>query len=272
MTAYTGYLTRMAHYSAPRDTAPGVNPEHTHPEPDPDIFDPRPAATPDQGGDVWNPTENGFTSGDQVQPVRHWYNGQLAVPTNVPYGTAQQAMQDRMMVDHSDTNFRPDGIRLYQHATEGETIDYEPGRMPWNAGQTLPEDVQYLANGDNSYDQINQPNEVYGGDPANVGRYRLGARWAMFGLYENPHGKFGQDANLRAYTGLTPQFPDTKTQHNQDAAPYTPNSSGTATWVLPQFQVPRLFSLPSETSLTDYTVASEDASVSSPYASDDGRL
>lgn len=256
MTAYSGYFLRMAHYSASNDVVPGVNPEHTHPEPDPDPFDPRPDTPANQAHDVWNPGEDGFASGEQVQDIRHWYDGQLSVPSNVPYGTAQQAMQERMMVDHSPVNFRRDTIRLYQHASEGNSIEYVPGRMPQNAGSTLPEDVQYLANGRNSYDQTNQPNEVYSGDPVNVGRYRLGAKINMFGLYDTPTGRFGQDALLRAYTGLTPQFPDDKIQHNQEAAPYTPNSSGTACWLTPQFQTISDFTLPSETALSDYTLGS----------------
>lgn len=257
MTAYTGYLTKMAHYATANDVAPGVNPDHTHPQPEPDIFDPHPEVPSTQGGDVWNPAENGFASDAQVQPITHWYNGQLSVPSNVEYGTAQQAMQERMMADHEHVNYQSDSIRLYQHATEGESIEFVAGRSPWIAGQSLPDDVQYLANGKNAYDQTNQPNEVYSGDAVNVGRYRLGYKINLFGKYEYPIGKFGQDALLRAYTGLTPIFPADKNQMNTDAAPYTPNSSGTATWTTPQYQDPSLFTLPSETQMTDFVTASE---------------
>jgi hypothetical protein len=260
MTAYSGYLTRLAHFSRSNDVVPGVNPEHTHPEPDPDPFDPRPDTPDYQAHDAWMPVEDGFASGESVQDIRHWYDGQLSVPSNVPYGVGQQAMQERMMADHAPVNYRRDSIRLYQHESEGNSIEYVPGRMPQNAGSSLPEDVQYLANGRNSYDQINQPNEVYAGDPANVGRYRVGAKINMFGLYNNPLGKFGQDALLRAYTGLTPMFPDNKTQHNQTAAPYTPNSSGTATWVMPQYQDISTFTLPSETAMSDFTTGNAQVS------------
>jgi hypothetical protein len=253
MTAYTGYLTRMAHFSAAADVAPGVNPEHEHPDPDPDIFDPKPGTPAQQGGDVWMPAEVGFASEMQVQPITHWYNGQLAVPSSVPYGTAQLAMQERMMADHEQANYRPDTIRLYQHATEGQTIDYVKGRAPQNAGTTLPDGAQYLANGRNSYDQTNVPNEVYSADE---GRYRLGYKINDWGEYRYPIGRFGQDAQLRAYTGLTPTFPADKPAVT-DAAPYTPNSSGTTTWTTPQWQVPSLFGLPSETQVTDYTTSAE---------------
>lgn len=254
---YSGYLTRSAaHFSIAGDVAPGVNPDHTHPAPEPDIFDPQPTPPAKQGGDVWMPGEVGFVSGDQVQPITHWYAGQLAVPSNVPYGTAQQVMQDRMMADHMPVNYRRDSIRLYQHDSEGETISYVVGRTSQEAGESLPESVQYLANGQNAFDQTNLPNEVYAGDPANVGRYRLGYDVNYFGEYKYPIGKFGLDTMLRAYTGLTPIVPAEKTQMNQNAAPYTPNSSGTATWVNGQYQVPSLFALPSETEMTDYTTAS----------------
>jgi hypothetical protein len=273
MTAYTGYLTRAAHYSLPGDSAPGVNPDHEHPSPEPDPFNPVPQTPADQTGDVWNPTENGFASDWEIAPVTHWFNGAPAVPTNVPYGTAQQAMQDRMMADHSVIHYVPDSIRLYQHASEGVQIEWVPGREPQHAGESVGDNEAYLMMGRNSYDVTNQPNpDVYGGDAVNTGRYRLGLKTTMFGLYENPLGKFGQDASLHAYTGLTPQFPADKNQMNNEAAPYTPNSSGTATWTMPQYNVPRLFSLPSETAMTDYTTASENVSSDTGFDSDDGRL
>lgn len=270
MGAYTGYLARMGHYSAPGDVAPGVNAEHTHPSPEPDPFNPQPAVPANQADDVWNPTEEGFTTGDAPEPVAHWFNGYPAVPSSMPsYGAGQQEMQNRMLMDHSVVHYTPDSIRLYQHASEGVSINWETGRSPQHAGESVGDSESYLMMGRNSYDVTNQPNEVYSADQ---GRYRLGTRISMFGLYDSPTGKFGQDASLRAYTGLTPQFPADKIQMNQDAAPYTPNSSGTATWTLPSFQVPRLFGLPSETSITDYTVATEDVNTSSGFISDDGRL
>ena len=270
MTAYSGYLIRKGHYSLPGDVAPGVNAEHTHPSPDPDIFDPQPNVPASQSGDVWNPTEEHFASPNSPERVAHWFNGTPAVPSSMAsYGAGQQLMQDRMMDDHCISHYEPDSVRLYQHATEGVSIGWETGRAPQHAGESVGESEQYLMMGRNSYDATNQPNEVYSADQ---GRYRLGTRIAMFGLYENPIGKFGQDASLRAYTGLTPQFPSDKTQMTENAAPYTPNSSGTATWTLPSFQVPRLFALQSETSMTDYTVTTQDAAVSSDFATDDGRL
>lgn len=269
MAAYTGFLARKGHYSLPGDVAPGVNPEHTTPSPEPDPFDPQPTPPANQSGDVWMPTEDHYASTHSVERIAHWHNGVAPVPSNVPYGTAQQEMQNRLMQNHGVVHYQPDSIRLYQHQSEGVSIDYEIGRSPQHAGESVGETEQYLMMGSNSYDVTNQPNEVYSADQQ---RYRLGTRIAMFGLYENPIGKFGQDASLRAYTGLSPQFPDVKTQHNVTAAPYTPNSSGTATWTLPSFQIPSMFTLQSESSLSEYTIASQDATVISEFVDNDGRL
>lgn len=260
---YSGIATRAAHYSS-RPAPAGVNSDHTTPSPEPDPFNPQPDVPPNQAGTVLA-QDTPFHGGGLNQPslaaqgISHWYNGQPAVPSGVPYARAQQAMQERFMIDHSDANYVPDSIRLYQHATEGQANEFVIGRMPVAAGQTISDGpLAGLANGKNSYDQTQAPNEVYSGDAANVGRYRLGVKTNMFGLYESPIGKFGQDASLRAYTGLTPALPYDKAPL-QNTAPYTPNSTGTASW-LPAvpYQVPSLFSLPTETAITDYSTTVQD--------------
>ena len=273
MGVYSGALVRAAHYSQ-RPPPPGLAADHFTGATEPDIFDPKVETPGTQSGTVW-PTPRDFAPLSNMPnlaqvPVSHWYDGVAPVPSSVPYGVAQQEMQNRMMKDHAVANYVPDSIRLYQHATEGLVIDWRPGRMPQNAGEDPGENLQYLVNGRNSYDHTNQPNEVYTGDPANVGRYRLGLKQQMFGLYEYPLGKFGQDSIVHAYMGLNPQFPYEKPVMS-DTAPYTPNSTGTAHWQPARpFQIPSNFALPSETAMTDYaTVAAPD------YQSDfieDGRL
>lgn len=271
--AYSGALVRSAHYS--RRPPPNIHPDHLSGEVEPDIFAAH-VATPDrQSGTVW-PSPQQFTPLSNMPnlaqvPVTHWFDGVAPVPTNVPYGTAQQEMQDRMMVDHSDTNYVPDSIRLYQHETEGMLTEWNVGRMPQNAGEDPGEDLQYLVNGKNSYDHTNQPNEVYQGDAANVGRYRLGVKTNVYGLYEYPMGKFGQDSLVHAYTGLHPQFPNEKPVM-RNTSPYTPNSTGTAHWAPARSnQTPSNFGLPSETAMTDYATVSN-SGYSSDFVSDDGRL
>lgn len=260
---YSGATARNAHYSR-RPSVPGLNRDHTTPDPKPDPFNPQPDVPPHQTGTVLiNETDNAGQSHApnlaQI-PVSHWYNGQPPVPSDVPFGVAQQAMQERLMVDHSDTNYVPDTIRLYLHATEGQRNDWLIGRMPQNAGEDPGEHLKYLVAGKNSYDYTNPPNEVYTGDAANVGRYRLGVKTNVWGTYDTPVGRFGQDAQMHAYTGLTPALPYDKPPM-QDTAPYTPNSTGTAHWAPAAFaQLPSLFALPSETALTDYATVTNTSS------------
>lgn len=255
---YSGAATRSAHYAV-RPPVPGVNADHITPDPEPDPFNPVPDTPSAQTGDVWTVEVSSAGPSNQPNlaqvPVSHWYAGEHAVPSGEPYGRAQQAMQERMMVDHADTNYVPDGIRLYQHASEGMAYEWQLGRLPREAGITVPENAEWLMAGHNGYDQTNVPNEVYQGDPANVGRYRVGVKTNMFGLYESPIGKFGQDAQLHAFTGLIPALPYEKAPM-ENTAPYTPNSTGTAHWFpTPSYQTPSMFSLPSETAITDYSAA-----------------
>lgn len=255
---YSGYTTRAAHFSS-RPSVPGVNDDHFHPDPEPDPFNPQPVPPASQAGTVWsqdNPTHTAHSDESLVtQGISHWYAGQAPVASGVPYGTAQQAMQERMMVDHEDSNYIPDSARLYQHFSEGMANLFTVGRPAQNANEDPGANLQYLVNGTNSYDHTNEPNEVYAGAPENVGRYRLGLNLQTFGLYETPLGKFGQDASLRAYTGLTPAFPVDKPQMT-NTAPYTPNSTGTTHWApaVPN-QWPSMFALPADTVMTDYTAS-----------------
>lgn len=271
-TPYSGQTVRSAspHYDY-RPPPPGLDPDHFTGEVEPDIFNPVPDQPTGQQGTVWTDVDNsaghsGYRSLAEI-PVHHWYDGLPPVRNGVPYEVAQQEMQNRLMVDHSPVNYEHDGIRFYQHASEGTQIDWVDGRMPQYAGQTLDGPLAALANGKNAYDQTNTPNEVYAGDSANVGRYRLGKKAVMFGKYTYPIGKFGQDALLRAYSGLTPQFPANKRQWMDVAAPYTPNSSGAnGFWApAPSNQAPSNFALPSETAITDYGVAAQTDATSTEF-------
>lgn len=258
-TPYSGQVSRAAHYDF-RPPVPGIGPDHFTGDVEMDPFNPVPDHVAGQEGTVWSVTSDtesanpsGFRSLAEI-PVDHWYAGQASVPSGIPYGQAQQALQERMMVDHAEVNFVPDQYRLYQHASEGTVIQWFDGRASQYAGETIDGPLGGLANGRNGYDQTNAPNEVYTGDSANVGRYRLGKKINMFGEYRYPIGKFGQDASLRAYTGITPTFPAEKRQFQTTAAPYTPNSSGATAYWTPATpnQVPTVFGLPSETAMTDF--------------------
>lgn len=257
---YSGTATRTARYNT-RPPVQGVNADHFNPDPEPDPFNPVPDTPPNQGGSVLNqdaPFHSAGTPNLADVPIHHWYDGQAAVPSNVETASRMQAMQERMMVDHADTNYVPDGIRLYQHASEGQANEFQVGRMPVAAGATIPDGpLAGLGNGKNSYDQTNGTTEVYGAGESNVGRYRLGVKTNITGLYESPLGKFGQDALIHSYTGLSPALPQDKPPM-QNTAPYTPNSTGTAHWFPTQSnQIPSLFSIPSETALTDFATVSD---------------
>jgi hypothetical protein len=261
---YSGFSVQAAHFDF-RPPPPGLAVDHFTGATEPDPFNPVPDTPAGQEGTIWHDLDDQVEPSGQPNlaavPVSHWFPGQNAVPSGVPYGTAQQAMQERMVEDHSQVNYVPDSIRLYQHASEGTAAEFTSGRMPIARGTTLPADAQFLANGRNSFDQINQPNEVYGsGGESNVGGYRLGVKTNLWGLYESPMGRFGQDALLHAYTGLTPQFPAEKHQMNEIAAPYTPNSSGANGYWGPanSWQAPSMFGIPSETSITDFSTQAAD--------------
>lgn len=275
--AYSGAAVRAAHFAV-RPSVPGINADHTNPDPEPDPFNPQPIPPSDQAGTVWATAQDFAQISNQPNlaqvPVSHWYDGQPPVQSGTgheftPQAQRLQAFQERMLVDHSDTNYVPDGVRLYQHATEGVMFDDFVGRLPRSAGQTIPDGpLAGLQYGRNSYDAVNQPNEVYSGDDANVGRYRLGRKINQWGVYGNPIGKFGQDAWLRSYTGLYPQLPVDKPQMT-NTAPGTPNSTGTAHWApAPPNQVPSFFGLPSETAVTDYSQAQQH--FVSDFVDDDG--
>ena len=176
-----------------------------------------------------------------------------------------------MVSNHAQVDpARPDTSRKYRHATQGRSIEVTPGRRPWQTGEEVPDGSAYLQMGTNAYDRTNVPNEVYAGDAANVGRYRLGNRFEMYGLYTLP-GKVGLDTHLRAHTELAPAFPVDKPKL-ADTAPYTPSSRGTDTWILGQFQIPSLFSPPSETVMTDREVAQGAGTFSGGGFDDRGRL
>lgn len=264
--AYSGSLVRSAHFAF-RPPVPGVNPEHERPDPDPDPFTPMQEGVQPAAFDVWQPADVSVHTEMQQRPISHWGHLQAPVPSSVPSEVAGIAATARMIATHSAVDYRPDVYVPYKHADQGRIIEWTPGREPWQAGESVPDESAYLQAGRNAYDRTNEPNEVYGGDAPNVGRYRLGNRTEDFGVYEF-WTKQGQDAELRAYTGLEPAFPVDKPRV-EDSAPYTPNSSGTQTWTLDAFQVPSMFGLPSETASTDYEAATE-GSYWAPSGFDDG--
>lgn len=249
---YSGAAMRAAHFAF-RPPVPGVNPEHEHPDPDPDPFQPQQAAT-GQAGDVFQMEDYSVHTEMQDRPVSHWGFLQAPVPSSVPREVAGIAATARMLANHACVDYRPDQYPVYKHGDQGRTIQWQGGRPPWQAGESVPDDVAYLVMGKNAYDQTQAPNEVYSAD---AGRYRLQTSIVDFGEYTFVQ-KQGQDAELRAYSGLHPDLPQDKPQM-EGTAPYTPNSTGTANFLTPAFQVPSMFGTPSETALTDYEASTGDS-------------
>jgi hypothetical protein len=269
-TPYTGTLVRTAHF-AYRPPVPGINPDHEHPQPEPDPFNPVPPGA-DQGSTatVWQPQDLPVHTDMRVGPRPHSTPLQPPVPSNVHGFERDNAATARMLANHALVEYRPDKYPTYKHATQGVSIDWYTGREPRDAGISVPDNASFLVMGKNAFDATNSPNEVYSGDAPNVGRYRLQANEQQWGLYDTPQARFGQDGWLRAYEGLSPQFPADKPRV-PDSAPYTPNSSGTTTWLQSQWQVPSLFALPSETATTDFQTAAAAPDTSGSF-DDGGRL
>ncbi|MFV6033161.1 hypothetical protein [Streptomyces sp. NPDC056264] len=249
--AYTGALSQQAHF--PRYiSVPGVSGGHVQPTEDPDPFEPAQPNVQQTTVDAWLPQEPSFHTDMQVKPRTHWADLQQPVPSNIEGPDEDLAATARMLANHSVVDFRPDQYIPYRHATEGRTIEYTEGRRP------VEPSMEALLAGQNSYDFTNHPSEVYGGE-----RYRLGTRIEDFGHYEF-WTQQGQDAWLRAYSGLEPAFPVDKPRV-ENSAPYTPNSSGTTTWLLSPFQDPSSFALPSETSISDFALGNGSGAVNQDF-------
>lgn len=233
---------------------PGVRTTTDPVEQPADIFAPAPVE-PDPAAietDVWGETDDTPNSDYQLIEADHWADRSDPLPLNVVPYDATFVGQDRMVLDHSALDYRQNLMPTYKHASQGRTFDYIQGRAPQNAGEDVPEDMQYLVAGRNSYDFTNQPSDVYQGD-----RYRLGWETAEFGHYDY-HTQQGQDAQLRSYEGQAPTFPVDKPPV-ANPTPMIPNSSGTQTWVMPQAMDVSDFAIPGEDGITDYSLTLDDA-------------
>lgn len=275
-TAYSGYLGRAAHF-AMRPPVPGISATHEHPVDDGDIFQPQPDTPAGQAGDTWGVVPEEAGDGTfPYQAMSHWADLAAPVPMNVPSGVAGQTATDRMIQNHcvEDANLGvfPNPLSqypLFHGADETHSVDWTQGRGSMDVG-SVGDDMAYLVMGRNSYDQTNEPNEVYSAEPSGGGRYRLGTLSQIWAGHEF-WTKQGQDPDVRAYTGLVPWTPVAK-ERVPNSAPYTPNSSGTSTWLLDAFRRPSAFSLPSETSVTDYELSSDQPPADTTGFLEDTRL
>lgn len=258
--AYSGALVRSAHFAF-RPPVPGISPTHEQPVDSGDIFNPVPDTPADQAHDLWAPRDVSAYSGRAQRPFSHWAELEPPVPSNVHSWQSGQAATDRMIANHSVADYQPESNPPYLTGDQGRTIEWITGRESLEDSDAVPENVSYLVAGKNAYDFTNHPNEVYSADQGNR---RLGVWTPLFGRHDF-WTKQGQDADMRAYTGLTPAAPYDKPRV-PDSSPYTPNSSGTTTWTLPTYQDVSMFTAPSETVITDYAVQNEAGLVS--YSND----
>jgi hypothetical protein len=250
-SAYSGALVRSAHFAF-RPPVPGISPNHETQTETGDIFNPVPETPENQGGDAWMPRDASAYSDVQQRPFSHWAGLEEPVPSNVHLTEANQAATDRMLENHSRLDYVPDLYPPYLAAGMGRSIEWITGRTSLEDTDSVPDNMSYLVAGKNAYSFTNGQTEVYSADQGNR---RLGVWTPLFGRYDF-WTKQGQEADLRAYTGLTPSAPYDKPRI-PDSSPYTPNSSGTTTWVQPSYQDVSLFTAPNETVITDYTVQTE---------------
>lgn len=268
MNAYSGAVTRAAHYGR-YTPVQGYDPSHTDGRNDPELFGNEPTPPSGQTGDVWLPQDHTAATDMRDEPIHHWTTLHPPVPSNVLTEDRVQVWQERMLANHSRDHYRPDTARAYTHATVSKTILYTRGRAPWVAGEDVPDNLAYLVvgrRGHNAYDRLNPPHEMYSQDE---GRYRLGGLFQHFAGYDQ-NAKNGQDGYLRAYEGLSPQFPVEKPRI-EGTQPVIPNSRGTARWLTDAFQFPRSFTPPEESAGTDYALGIQGPDVASEFM-EDGRL
>ncbi len=260
---YSGNLVRTAHY--PRYTSVGgVDPGHAQVRREHELFEPdiTTEGVPSSGPSLWQPVDVTPQTGAGVPAYNH--NGSMArpLPMDADAGpAAQYRSNDRMVAAHGLVDYVPDTrAPFFQAATQAVDIDFVQGAAP------APPSMEAFVTGPNSYEFSNPANEVYSGD-----RWRLGQDIVIFGRYDY-WTKQGQEAQLRAVEMEEPQFP-INTGPIKDPAPYSPWSSGLAYFHQTSFNVPRLFAPPSETGISDLTMAQQSDEPSSPSDfANDGRL
>jgi hypothetical protein len=244
MAAYTGALARAAYYSDDL-RPPGATPDHGLPVVGDDAFKPPHPEAEVNAGVVWADEYEPAPMGDGPSlPTSH--TGIRAAP--VPLGTREWrlAYTGALIDAHSHVEYISDAKARYVPATKGTTYEYSPDEGPRDTGVT---GADWFMVGRNAYDVSNPPTSMYDG-----GRYRLGRRKVILGDYDQP-GKYGQDAELRATQFRAPYLPqDTPPVANPTGR--TRNSSGTATWVLPSFNVPQLYATPQKEAPTDLALDS----------------
>jgi hypothetical protein len=230
---------------------------HDHYQPTNALFEPG-QNVPAVESTVWTPYDVAPQSGRMVPEPNHVGITARPVQSGIPRELADYTHQDRVIAAHEVDSYDPYQSPPFRNSPQGRSISWVKGRLP-----AAPAMEAFLV-GRNGYDVSNPPSEVYGGE-----RYNLGHETVIFGTYEYWQ-KQGQDATLRPIEYEYPTFPVDKPPLG-NTAPYTKSSRGTDTWTLPTYNTPMLFNAPSETALSDFTMANGAPAGASGFA-DTGRM
>lgn len=257
---YTGNLIQSARFPTVELSA-GLKSDHAAgAEPDDaDVFGGSAPAGPgpDYGSPgLWvAPETQAPGSGMPLDASSHWtYDGPALTPPRLGWVDAGYVARDQMMKSHSardaSTARAIPTEPQFQFRGQGNIVNRQMGQASWEPGLSGP-----LARGSNSYDENNPPTEVYDG-----AGWRRGYDTLTWGEYTSPTVQ-QMRYQLRAVATETVHFPvDTPAVPN--AVPGGGWGTGTQTQLSPYGSTPRLFAPPSQSAISDATMAQQSEPVS----------
>ena len=263
---YTGNLVQEARYPTVELSA-RLHPEHVAGAAPDDADMWGGSARPEPGPDYGSPglwvapeTEAPQTPG-RPDPQSHTSpTAPRLTPPRLGWVEAQQVARDQMMAAHSARDSGTDASlpreAQFTFTGQGNIVNRQMGQRSWEPGLSGP-----LARGRNSYAQNNPPTEVYGGEGM-----RYGYDVLTWGEYSSPTVQ-AMRYTLRAVGREEVHFPvDTPVIEN--ARPGGNFGSGTQTARSPFGGLPRIFQPPAVTAMSDVTMAQEQTTGMSDFASD----
>jgi hypothetical protein len=251
----SGNLVNNARYptvelSAPLDAthAAGAAPD------DADIFGGSAPAGPgpDYGSPgMWVAPETGTPhTGVHPDAQTHWSTtAPVLTPPRLGWVDAAYVARDQMMKSHSardsSTSVAIPHESQFLSAGQGNIVNRQQGQMSWEPGLSGP-----LARGSNSYAENNPSTVVYDGDG-----WRRGYDTLTWGQYRSPTKQM-MEYTLRALGQQDVHFPvDTPALVGQ--GPGGGFGSGTQIAQSPYGSVPRLYTPPNTSAISDLTMAAQ---------------
>lgn len=264
--AYTGNLVQQARYPTVALSA-GLKDDHAAgAEPDDaDIFGGSAPAGPgpDYGSPgLWvGPTPETPGSGLPVDESSHWaHTAPALTPPRLGWVDAQYVSRDQMLKAHgardAATVTSLPSENQFTFRGQANLVNRQEGQASWEPELSGP-----LARGSNSYAQNNPGTEVYGG-----AGMRRGYDTLTWGEYSSPFPQQMQ-YQLRAVGREEAYFP-VDTPAVTDPVPGGGWGTGTQTQLSPYGSIPRLFSAPNTSAISDATMAEQDAPADGGFASD----